>query len=395
MLAAEIAAEGRPMPTLQLICKELLYRKGNAGLSTLAILTAVALFVSYLTTAEASRRETTRVTRDLGFNLRIIPKNTDMDHFWAVGFSDQTMPEDTVHRFARYENVFLAYNHLVASLQEKLLLQGKEVILTGLAPAITAPAQKKQPMGFAIQPGTVYAGYQVAQRLGLKKGDALELVGKKFTVERCLAESGADDDIRVFGRLSDVQGVLNREGRINEIKAIDCLCLTADQDSLKMLRAELAQALPEAKVIQLRSIADARARQRQMVEKYCAFVTPFLLVVCVAWIGVLAILNVRERKMEIGVLRALGYGSGRIAALFLAKPVVLGVIGAVCGYALGSALALAYGPEIFKVTANSIKAEPTLLLWALVAAPALAALASFIPAMLAVTQDPAVTLREE
>ncbi|MBI2927564.1 MAG: FtsX-like permease family protein [Verrucomicrobia bacterium] len=383
------------MATLRLVFRELLHRRLNFLLSTLAIVTAVALFVSYFTTAGAARRETTRVTRDLGFNLRIIPAGTDMDQFWAVGFSDQTMPEDTIHRFAKYDKVFLTYNHLVASLQQRFMVQDKEAILTGLAPTITAPDQRKQPMGYAIKAGTVQVGFQVAQRLALKKGGALELGGKKFTVEQTLAESGTDDDIRVFGLLSDVQGVLNMKGRINEIKAIDCLCLTADQDPLKILRAELAKALPEAKVIQLRAIADARARQRQTAEKYFAFVTPLLLVVCAAWIGVLAVLNVRERKMEIGVLRALGYGSGKIAALFLAKAAVLGVIGAALGYATGSALALQFGPEIFKVTARAIKAEPVLLAWALVAAPAFAALASFIPAMLAVTQDPAVTLREE
>ena len=77
------------------------------------------------------------------------------------------------------------------------------------------------------------------------------------------------------------------------------------------------------------------------------------------------------------------------------QAVVLGIVGAALGYALGSVLALQFGPEIFKVTAKSIKPEPRLLLWAAVAAPAFAALASFIPAMLAVAQDPADTLREE
>jgi len=383
------------MSVFRLVWKELVHRKLNSLLSTLAVLTAVALLVAYFTTAEASRRETTRVTRDLGFNLRIIPQNTDMDHFWAVGFSDQTMPEETIQRLAKFEHVFLSYNHLVASLQARVQLHGKEVILTGLAPAVTAPAQKKQPMGYAIKPATVLLGYQIAQGLGLKKGDSLEFAGKEFRVEQCLAESGTDDDLRVFGLLSDVQGVLNQEGRINEIKAIDCLCLTTDQNPLKILRAELARALPEAKVIHLRSLADARARQRQMVERYFAFITPFLLVVGAAWIGVLAVLNVRERKVEIGILRALGYGSGKIATLFLAKPILLGSIAAVLGYAIGSGLALLYGPGIFKVTAQSIQAKPGLLLWALAAAPPFAALASFIPAMLAVTQDPAATLREE
>lgn len=383
------------MPIARLIIKELLYRKLNAALGILAILMVAALFVAYLTSAEASRRETTRVTRDIGFNLRIIPGATDMDQFWSTGYSDETMPEDSVERLAKLENVFFSYNHLVAVLQRRYLLQGKEVLLTGLAPAITAPEQKKQPMGYSIKSGHALLGYQVWNRLGLKKGDAFEMSGRPFTVEMCLVESGAEDDIRLFVALADAQQVLQLPNRINEIKAIDCLCMTTDQDPLSKLRAELARALPEAKVVQLRAIADARAKQRQMTDRYFALATPFLLVVCAAWVCVLAILNVRERRAEIGVLRALGYQSAQVAGLFLGKAVLIGIAGAVLGYAVGSALSLRFGAEIFPVTAKAIRIQPQLLLWVVLAAPAFAALASFVPAMMAVTQDPAVVLREE
>lgn len=382
------------MPLSRLILKELVHRRLNALLSVLGILVAVALFVAYLTTAEASHRETTRLTRDIGFNLRIIPADTDMERFWVDGYSDRTMPEETVQRLAGYDRVFVSFNHLVATLQGKFRFREHEVILTGLAPAIVAPAKRNQPMGFAIQPGTVHLGYQVAQQFGVKKGDLLELGSARFTVAQCLVESGTDDDLRVFGELADVQRLLGQPGRINEIKAIDCLCLTSEQDPLKVLRAELAKVLPEAKVLQLRTIADARARQRQTATKYAAFLTPFLLAAAAAWIGVLAILNVRERKVEIGILRALGYGSAPIAALFLVRAALLGIAGAAGGYLLGSALAVHFGPEIFRVTAKSIRTMPSLLLWAAIAAPAFAALASCLPTMLAVTQDPAETLRE-
>lgn len=383
------------MSLWRLILKELAHRKLNALLSTLGIAAAVALFVAYSTTSEASNRETTRLMRDLGFNLRIIPRATDMGRFWADGYSDQTMPEDTVQRLAAHKGTFLVFNHLVATLQEQTQLHGRTILLTGLARAVTAPAQQQQPMGFAIEPGTVHLGYQVARQFGLKKGDSLELGSIRFTVARCLAESGTDDDLRVFGLLADVQRVFQRPGRINEIKAIDCLCLTSDQNPLEVLRGHLAKALPEAQVLQLRTMADARARQRQTATRQAGFITPFLLAAVAAWIGVLAILNVRDRKLEIGVLRALGCSSLRVAGLFLARAIVLGIAGAVGGYLIGSALAVHFGPEIFPVTAKSIRAMPSLLLAGLVAAPAFAALASFIPAMLAVAQDPADTLREE
>lgn len=384
-----------PLAIPALAVKELRHRKVNFLLGVLAVTIAVALVVAYVTTAAAARRETVRVTRDLGFNLRIIPRSTDMDRFWAEGFSDQTMPEDSVRRFAQHTNTFLAFNHLVASLQQRFPLAGREVILTGLAPTITAAAQQGRPMGFEIKPGTLHVGYEVARRLGLEQDGTLSLGGRPFTIARTLVESGTDDDIRVYGALTDVQQLLHLEGRINEIKAIDCLCLTADENPLDLLRTELEKALPEAKVLQLRVLADARARQRRMTDQYVAFVTPFLLVTCAAWIAALAFLNVRERRPEIGVLRALGFGSGAVALLFLTKALALGIAGAVAGFAAGSAIALRIGPEIFQVTARSITAQPALLGWALLGAPLFAALAMFLPTVLAVTQDPAVALRDE
>jgi putative ABC transport system permease protein len=383
------------MGTLSLILKEAGHRKVNFAMSLMAVMVTVALFITYLTTAEASKRETTRVTRDIGFNLRIIPRETDMDRFWTDGFSELTMPEETIRKFADYEGVFLSYNHLVAVLQQRFALLGRDVILTGLSPTITAAKQKKQAMGFEIEEGTVHIGFQVAERLKLRKGDSLQLGDRSFSIVRAMVESGTEEDIRVYARLSDVQQVLGMEGRINEIKAIDCLCLTADQDPLKVLRAELDKALPEARVIQMRTIADARAKQRQTAERYFAFMSPLLLVVCACWVCVLAVLNVRDRRSELGLLRALGHGSARIAGLFLGRALLIGIVAAVAGYGIGAVLALNVGPEIFKVTAKAIQLEGGLLGWALLVAPAFSAMATFIPAMLAVTLDPATTLRAD
>lgn len=68
------------MKIVQLILREIMHRKLNSLLSLLAIVTAVALFVSFFTTGQASKRETTRLMRNIGFNLRIIPKETDIEN---------------------------------------------------------------------------------------------------------------------------------------------------------------------------------------------------------------------------------------------------------------------------------------------------------------------------
>ncbi|MBA7630414.1 hypothetical protein ES703_37936 [subsurface metagenome] len=86
-----------------------MHKKLNFMLSLVAIVTAVALFVSFFTTGQASKHETTRIMRNIGLNLRIIPKETNMEKFWTTGFSEYTMPESYVYELASHEG--LSYAH--------------------------------------------------------------------------------------------------------------------------------------------------------------------------------------------------------------------------------------------------------------------------------------------
>jgi putative ABC transport system permease protein len=378
----------------KLILKEILHRKFNFFLSLLAIISAVTFFVSFFTTSQASKRETIRLTRDMGFNLRIIPKETNMDRFWILGFSEHTMPEKYVNRFMAHKD--FSYAHLTATLQKPIIWNNKQAILIGIAPELEPSGKKKSFMSFKIESGSAYIGYELVKSLNLQEEQEIDILGKSFRIEKCLNETGSNDDISIYAQLPDVQEILNMKGQINEIKALNCLCLTDDnQDPIDILREQLAIVLPNANVIQNKTIANARESQRMMMDKYFALIMPFVVIVFAIWIGALAMTNVQDRKQEIGVLRALGYGSTKIAILFLGKAIVIGLIGAALGFYIGNMLAQSYGPGIFKVTAKMIRPLYDLLIWSLVAAPLFAALAAFIPTMIAVTQDPALTLREE
>ncbi|GAG76142.1 unnamed protein product, partial [marine sediment metagenome] len=122
---------------------------------------AVALFVAFVATGRAYRRETRRLMRDMGQNLRIIPKETSVDEFWSVGYSEHTMPEQYVHRFASLSGY--SYTHLTATLQQKKVWRDMNIILTGILPEVL-PLDKRQqkPMTFSVKPGTVYIGFEVA-----------------------------------------------------------------------------------------------------------------------------------------------------------------------------------------------------------------------------------------
>jgi ABC-type lipoprotein release transport system permease subunit len=374
---------------------EIGFRKLNALFSLLGLTLAVTVVVASQLLADADERETRRVTRDMGFNLRLISAETDLGQFYRDGFSRNEMDSAMLDRLATQLTNNVSFNHLVGSLRREYTINGQDILLIGLSETYVAPGQGKKPMGVVIKKGTIHIGSEVARKQKKKRNDTMYLGERQFTVANDPIETGTPDDITIFTRLEDVQSVLRLEGKINEIEAIDCLCLTADQDPLAILRQEIGNILPEVQVVQMRTLADARAKQRQTREKVNQFVLPWVLVACAVWVALLAVLNVRDRRQEIGILRALGKGGGRIAGLFLGKAALLGLMASVFGAAFGTWAILEFGPSLFPVTKKAIQASPTLVWQMVVATPVFAAFVSFIPAMLAVSHDPAESLRED
>ena len=381
------------MYILRMIFKEVWHRKINFLLAVLAVTMAVAFLVAFFTASKASERETARLMLSMGYNLHIIAKDADIGGFLMTGIPDKTMPEAYLQKLAAQNSI--SYNHLLALLEGKTSYRGMDILLTGLAPEVCPPGQQKQAMTFSVQPGTAYVGYRLAEGLAIHKGDIIELAGQKLKVERCLAESGGLDDMRIQCSLQDAQEILGLPGRIGAIKAVDCLCFEKG-DPVAALRKEIGSILPEAQVFQVKALASARAKQRQMIRNIFAVMLPFVVIACGVWIGVLAIMNVRDRKPEIGLLRALGYDTAHVMLLFLAKALLVGLFGAAAGFLLGTELGLQFGPGVFEITAKTmLRPESSLFVLACILAPLFAAVASFVPTIIAVTYDPATTLREE
>ncbi len=381
------------MTIIALIGRELRHRFFSFSLGLLAIVAAVTLFVSILTMGRASNTETTRLMRNLGFNILVLPHDTDLSNYWLADFTRRYMPQEYVTRLANTRGILA--DHYVAVLQDRITWRGKQVVLTGLLPeevAIDAVGRGKAPMGYKIEDGTCYVGHAVARSLGIKQGDTIEIEGQPFVVERTLVEDGSIEDSRIYAPLPAVQEILNLPGKINAIQALECLCEGAD---IGRLKEQIVGVLPDTTVVELRTIATARTDTRKMVARHFSFIMSAVLVVCVAWVAGLTLLNVRDRRHEIGLMRALGFGSGHIAGLFLGRAVLMGVIGALLGFAIGTALALHYGPDIFTLTSKKIAPAFDLLTRSLIAAPLVTALAAFLPSMVAVTQDPAAILTEE
>ena len=435
---------------VKLLFAEIRYRKVNFLLGLLAVTAAATLFVAgpvlidgYSSETEDDlarmeqdtkkvtdamdeqmaqmENETRKLMRNIGFNLVIVHQDTDMSDFWADDFADKDMPEEYVERLAaapELEHV----RHLVATLKQRIKWRDRRVLLSGWlreTPQTHLTVQKK-PMGYNIPTGQVYLGYELWKTNDLKAGDEVEVGEHTFQVGKVFPEKGSKEDITIAMNLADAQKVLDKPERINQILALGCQC---DEERLPTIRAELESVLKDTKITEYQSIAQARSEQRALVgvkrkeiqkqadqqraelaahrqsvqgkmESLATVVTPLVVAACALWIGLLALSNVRERVREIGLLRALGKGSLQIAGLFLDRAVLLGLIGGGLGFLAGSLVAQQVGVRMFEVGADNFSPAYHVLLWSMIGAPLVCAVASYLPTLRAIVQDPAVVLRD-
>lgn len=373
------------------VLKEIFHRKFNFLLGLLGMITIVALVVAFYTITSATKDETRLLTRNMGFNVRIIPGDSDMNLFWLQGYSDKIMPESVVDKMIEQKSV--NYAHLTATLHKKIEWRDKQLILTGISKDEKEPSgATKSKMIFQIPKGKVYLGYEIAKTFNVNEGDTVYFFDTEFEVIKTLSEVGSDDDIRVYFDLETLQELLGMEGSVNEVMALNCMCSTENGDPLGELRKELAQIVPDAKVIMNSTIADARENQRKMTDKYFAFLFPIILIICAIWLGSVAMGNVKDRVYEIGTMRALGFTTWKIGWLFFSRALIIGVLGSLIGFALGTILSAQLGPEIFRITLVSVKPQYKLLYYALLIGPLFSMLTALLPILWAVNQDSAKLL---
>jgi ABC-type lipoprotein release transport system permease subunit len=327
------------------------------------------------------------------------------------------MPEEYARRLA--DANIMTIQHILPSIEQKIQWQeqgNRTIILIGTRGEISSSQpEAKSPILDAVHPGTIVLGYELWKSLGITKGDRVKLLGKDFTVSVCHPERGTRDDITAWIDLAQAQALLNKPGRINGILALKCLC--PGIDDILSIRRDVARVLPETQVLEFesKSLARARARERAKAtadsalaaerlyrarlrserEKFASWLIPLIIIGCTAWIGFLALSNVRERRIEIGILRALGFGSYRILAIFLTKALVIGTAGALLGYAAGYAVGIFTGEGIKNIHTALSLFNTRIFLLVLLLAPLLAVGASWVPALMAARQDPAAILREE
>jgi len=426
------------MTIWNLLIREILHRKLNFMLAVLSVMVASGSLIGSVTLlrindiqtgkllvqkqAELEQRmaqlqdDTRKAMLKLGFNIVILPKDQNLSDWYVDDYASKYMPEDYADRLAN--SGVVTVRHLLPSLQQKIDWpeRKRKIILIGARGEV--PELHKSPVMPLVQPvppGTISLGYELHRSLGIKVGETVELMGRRFKVHACHKERGNKDDITAWIYLPEAQELLDKPGLINAILALECLCI--GEEGLPLIRKEIEAKLPNTQVIERGSEAIARAEARMKVEeqartaiekeknaredlravreRLASILTPVVVTACAVWIAILGFTNVRARREEIGILRAIGVRSRHVMVMFVSRHVLLGVLGGTMGFVAGVLAAVYFsaaheGTQIRMTDMDLSWAG--LLLVSVGGATALAVVAGWIPTIMAARQDPADVL---
>ncbi len=252
-------------------------------------------------------------------------------------------------------------------------------------------------------PGLALGDYLVVDRPS-ESPLALKAVG-------FLDSGGLEDDAIIVAPLRIVQEYLKQPGQYRQLYVS---ALTKPEDDfarrspstmspdelerwscspyVSSIAYSIKQVLPGSDVRVIRRVAEGEGRILTRVRTLLWLVTFAALLAAALAVGASSAASVIERRTEIGLMKALGAGSGMVGVLLAAEQLLLAIAGGAAGYALGIFLARLVGEKIFGAAP-----QPSLLVLVVIVglAAAVTLAGSAIPLRRAARYEPAPILRGE
>lgn len=216
-----------------------------------------------------------------------------------------------------------------------------------------------------------------------RAGGRLVLRGHSWRVAGILRETSAPNiDAAVFFPLASAQRAFGAQGLISAL-----MLTPARSEETARLQRQLSSAHPTLAVVSEQGMRSDANRTLQMPNRFMGMISWTVLLATAVLLTNITVIGVRERRREIGVIRALGGQRSAVLLSVIVESVLLAIVGGAAGvlaavpaaHLLGWAWILNWG-ESGKVLA--------LLLGA-------ACLAALYPAMRAASVDPTRALRYE
>ncbi len=291
--------------------------------------------------------------------------------FWKnniVGFAPMLPVRANLGTGAQSQSV-----ELVGTYFAKQLAYDHESFITGVR--TTNPWWKVSGAWPGDDSSDVLLGQTLAEKLGRKPGDSIEINGQARRVTGILTTGGAEDG-QVVAPLHVAQEILGRPGAVRRVYVS---ALTKPQDALALrdpktmspamlerwscspyvqsIAYVLQQSLPHARVEPIRQVASTEGTVLERIKGLMLLITVAALLASVLAVSAAMATAIFERRNEIGLMKALGAANITVASVFFAEAVLLAVMGGIIGFFGGGLLAREIGRSIFN---SQISVEPVL-----------------------------------
>jgi putative ABC transport system permease protein len=227
--------------------------------------------------------------------------------------------------------------------------------VTGTTDSTGVVAQDKLTSGSMIDGGssdaTALVGKALADKNSLSVGSTFTAYGKTITIKGIFSVDNTFENNGIIMPLSTVQTLTSQPGAVSSISA------TADSsENVATTVAALKTALGDK--ADITSQQEQAASSVQPLESIASLATAGVIAASLAGAVIILlsmIMIVRERRREIGVIKAIGGTNFKVITQFITEALTLTIIGGVIGLALGIAVS---GPMTQSLVAGS-QASPT------------------------------------
>jgi len=263
------------------------------------------------------------------------------------------------------------------------------------------------------QPGSVVLGRPLAERLGARVGDEVDLAagpGRAGLRVVGLVRTGGFEDEQAMVPLETAQALLARPGAVSRA-LVSAITVPLDdfgrRDPAAMTPAEaekwfctpyvtavarqIQEAVPGSRARVVWSLAEAEARVLSRLDALLLLLGVLALAAAALAVASTFAARVLGRRAEIALLRACGAGAGQVALLLGSEILALGALGGLLGAGLAWGLVRLLGTLVF---GTALDPGLTVLPLALAGSLLVAAAGAVWPMRRALALDPATELKE-